>query len=45
MNHTGIVSGCQNCHNGSFAKGKPNGDHPRTSADCNQCHNTRTFDD
>jgi hypothetical protein len=42
MNHTGIVSGCANCHNGSFATGKPGG-HPKTTADCSSCHTTRTF--
>ena len=41
MNHTGIVSNCASCHNGTFAPGKPSG-HPRTSAPCESCHKSTT---
>ena len=45
MSHTGVITGsCATCHNGTFARGKPNG-HPSTTKSCDSsgCHNTRTF--
>jgi len=43
MNHTGIVSGCATCHNGTTALGKP-ARHIATTAPCETCHkSTVTF--
>ncbi|CAB4121809.1 hypothetical protein UFOVP26_30 [uncultured Caudovirales phage] len=46
--HDGILTppnGCLTCHNGAYpaAKGKPK-DHPTTSASCDACHNTKSWD-
>ena len=40
MNHTGITTGCANCHGGQYSgvKTKPR-DHPTTTAPCETCHN------
>lgn len=45
MNHNGITSNCASCHGGQFpgVPKKPS-DHPQTTADCSQCHNTNDFD-
>lgn len=51
MNHTGIVSGCANCHSGAtFAVGmtpvsKPTGPTPHlpTNMPCEYCHSTSNF--
>lgn len=47
MNHTGIVSGCTNCHNGQVFAGvspmaKPS-NHLPTSLACETCHSTSNF--
>jgi hypothetical protein len=46
MNHSGISTNCTQCHGGQYTgvRSKPN-DHPKTTADCSQCHNTKSFDD
>ena len=45
MNHSGISTNCSSCHDGQFAgvRSKPR-DHPKTTADCSQCHSTSSFD-
>jgi hypothetical protein len=44
MDHTGISTNCTSCHGGQFpgVKSKPS-DHPKTTADCSQCHTTKSF--
>jgi hypothetical protein len=39
--HTGVTSGCSNCHNGSTATGKP-ANHLPSSQDCSVCHTSTT---
>jgi hypothetical protein len=38
--HTGVTTGCVNCHNGSYAPGKSSyvAGHPITSDQCETCH-------
>lgn len=38
----GFVDNCTSCHDGSTAKGEPNG-HPVMSVECDSCHSTVTF--
>ncbi|MEJ2415841.1 MAG: hypothetical protein P8Y45_02685 [Exilibacterium sp.] len=43
FNHAGITSGCSNCHNGVIAPGK-DADHILSSDNCEECHNTTSFE-
>jgi hypothetical protein len=40
FDHTGITSGCANCHNGTTARGKDQATHFVTTRDCSYCHTT-----
>ena len=42
VDHEEVVGTCQSCHNGTYANPKPV-NHPPTSNDCEQCHNTYSW--